>query len=107
MKCMGPRTKKSGGHLFTKGRDPEYLAYVRSFPCAICLPNGLEQESRTRACHVRSRGASGGDVANTYPGCDRHHEEQHLKGFAHMKRKYRVDLADVALRLGEKYGRAA
>lgn len=107
MKSCGPRTKRSGGHLFERGRHPEYLAYVRTFPCAICFANALRQQTVTLACHVKSRGAGGGDTANAYPGCEAHHLEQHMKGFAHMKRKYRVDLAEVALRLGEQYGRVA
>lgn len=107
MKCRGPRTRKSGGHLFTHGRSPEYLAYVRTFPCAVCMANGLEQETRTQACHVRSRGAGGGDVGNVWPGCEAHHMEQHAKGFAHMTRKYHVHLDRVAVRLGEQYGRWA
>lgn len=107
MKCRGPRTKKSGGHLFARGRNPEYLAYVRTFPCAICLAHGLKQETRTQACHIKSRGAGGGDVANVWPGCEAHHLEQHLRGYSHMVKKYQVHLDRVALRLGEQYGRAA
>lgn len=107
MKCRGPRTKKSGGHLFTKGRNPEYLAYVRSFPCAVCLAHGLKQETLTQACHLKSRGAGGGDVGNVWPGCEAHHLEQHMKGYGHMTEKYEVHLDRVALRLGEQYARAA
>lgn len=107
MKRCGPRTKRTGGQLFERGRHPEYLAYVRTFPCAICLPNALEQKTRTQACHLKSRGAGGGDVGNVWPGCEAHHLEQHTKGFAHMTRKYRVHLDRVALRLGEQFGRWA
>lgn len=107
MKRHGKRTKRSRGHLFEEGRDPTYLEYIRSFPCVICLKHGLNQKSRTQACHVKSRGAGGIDRGNTYPGCGEHHDEQGMKGFRHMEKKYGMNLANVALQLGLRYEAAA
>ena len=107
IKRCGPRTRRTGGHLFEDGRDPTYLEWVRTFPCVICLKHGLTQTSKTQACHVKSRGAGGVDRGNCYPGCGAHHDEQGSKGFRHMERKYGMNLANVALQLGLRYEAAA
>ena len=104
IKRCGPRTKRTGGHLFEDGRDPTYLEWIRTFPCVICLKHlGHMNGGKTQACHIKSRGAGGVDRGNCVPMCARHHDEQGMKGFRHMVKKYGVNLANVALQLGLRY----
>lgn len=107
MKRCGPRTKRTGGHLFEGGRDPTYLEYIRSFPCAACLKNGRQQATRTEAAHVKSRGAGGPDVGNTIPLCHECHMNQHTWGIKAFQRRTHLNMADLALQLGVRYGAAA
>lgn len=106
-KRCGPRTKRTGGHLFEDGRDPTYLKFIGSLPCAACTKAGRAQTSRTEACHVKSRGAGGVDVGNTIPLCHECHMNQHTWGIKTFQRRSRLNMADLALQLGIRYGAAA
>lgn len=106
-KARGKRTKKSGGHLFPNSVDEARRAFVRTFPCAPCLAAGLTQQTRTLACHLKSRGASGVDAGNLWPGCNAHHQEQHVTGIVTFQKRYRINLARIAERVEYQYQREA
>lgn len=102
-KARGKRTKRSGGHLFPRSVDAARRAFVRTFPCAPCLASGATQRTKTQACHLKSRGAGGPDAGNLWPGCERHHIEQHTDGLATFQRRYRLNLARICERIEASY----
>src|SRR6266704_76396 len=80
MKSQGPRTKKSGGHLFPKAVNVPYREWIRAF---ACLLRGLDPAHRcplgflgSECAHVKSRGAGGNDLGNCVPLCAFHHAQQ-------------------------------
>src|SRR5262245_707036 len=82
MKRHGPRTKKSGGHLFYKsGRNPAYLAWLRQRPCVVCRIYRTRQYSPSVAAHIKSRGSGGADLGNAMTLCIEHHDMQGLWGW--------------------------
>jgi len=92
--------------------DDEFRAFVRRQPCLLaawepCTCGPYIDVSRkmiaTRFCHVRSRGAGGGDAANGWPGCDHHHGEQHRLGRKTFEAKYGLSLTGVARELWAQY----
>ena len=103
MKTRGPRTKKSGGHLFPATVDEARRAHCRTFPCVACVALGVAQRSPTLACHLKSRGSAGPDVGNLWPGCDQHHTQQHVWGLALFQKKHRVNLKRVCERIERHY----
>ena len=73
------------------GRDPEYLAYIRSLPCCVCVKldaicvRGCSQTSLTESAHVGPRGLSQKcPDKEALPLCAEHHREgqfsQHSMG---------------------------
>lgn len=103
IKARSKRSAKSGGHLFPNGVDQARRAFVRTFPCAPCLAAGLRQQTRTLACHLKSRGASGVDAGNLWPGCNAHHQEQHVTGIVTFQKRYRINLARICGRIEQGY----
>ena len=102
-KRMKRYNTKRGGHKFPKLVDEARRAHVRTFPCVACLASGDEQFTPTQACHLRSRGAGGADAANLWPGCERHHIEQHVLGVQTFQRRHRLNLARVCERIERAY----
>ena len=104
MKSRGPRTKKSGGHLFPKYVDEPYREWIRGLPCILldrCLYVGTVPlahicTGERRACHVKNRGAAGKDRGNLYPGCDAAHEHQHRLGIRSFEATWKLDLTFLA-----------
>lgn len=78
------RIRAKGKPRFKKGRDPQYLEWIRGLPC---LCRYVTCEGRIEATHVKSRGAGGADMGNVVPLCHSHHMIQHRLGiqtFAEM-----------------------
>src|SRR5262245_25234872 len=114
MKRHGPRTKKSGGHLFPKLVDETFRDWIRTKPCVLrgrmrsthwtafglVTKNAVvvthECVGRVRACHVKSRGSSGPDAGNLYPGCDAAHDEQGRIGLTSFERRWNLNLREIA-----------
>lgn len=107
----GKRPKAKGGSRFPKRRDPAYLEWVRTWPCAIWAMNTPQSwqpgwrctQARSEAAHVISRGAGGEDFGNAVPLCHAHHQEQHAIGMATFQRKYGVFLKGYAEVLASRY----
>lgn len=116
-----PKARKSDPkkRRFSKLRDPEYVAWIRTLPCtnagraeyydawvAAGRPADNSDDRRIiEAAHVRSRGAGGADVGNTVPLCRICHREQHRIGIKSFEAKYGVDLKALALELANRYDR--
>lgn len=89
----GPRTKKSGGHAFYKsGRNPAYLAALRTQPCRLCKKRGIRQTTRTQAAHVKSRATGGADLGNALSLCALHHDEQGRWGIKTFQKRYKFSM---------------
>lgn len=69
---------------------PTHQAFVRRHQCVVpgC------QRGNIQFCHVKSRGAGGGDWYGVSM-CLEHHEEQH-HGIQTFQKKYGIDLYDLA-----------
>lgn len=64
-------------------QDRELLDKAHKGRCVICRRLGSDP------CHVKSRGAGGGDYAwNVFYACRIHHTEQHSAGIVTFARKY-------------------
>jgi len=91
------RLRAKGGSLFPHRRNPAYRAWIRTFPCVVPGCEGAAEP-----CHVIRKSQGGDDVGNLYPGCRRHHDEQHEHGtLGPFERKYGLDLAQIAAGYGE------
>ena len=112
--------RKRGGHMFPKNVSPEYRDFIRGEPCILlgrweqrghhstwCGIEPLDRPhdcvGRIQACHVKSRGAGGSDVANLYPGCAAAHHEQHAIGIPAFEARWGVNLAAAAERLAVRW----
>ena len=63
-------------------KNKDNLNQVKKTPCIIC-------KDLSDPCHIRSRGAGGGDEKwNLIPLCRKHHTEQHQIGWHDMAYKY-------------------
>jgi hypothetical protein len=109
LKSRGKRTKKSGGALFWKRRDPVYREWIRMW---ACLLRGCDPAHQcplgifgAECAHVKSRGAGGDDFANCVPLCAFHHAQQHRLGIKTFERRhgFTVSLAEIARDLGKQY----
>ncbi len=99
---------RPGGRIRAKGRarfagrsDPAYRAWIRQQPCL--LANVARCRGVVEACHVKSKGAGGGDQANLYPACSRHHAKQHRMGIRTFQVTYGLDLPAIARQLSVRY----
>lgn len=64
-------------------RDRNHLDQVKQLKCLVCGVSPCDP------CHVKSRGAGGGDEWwNIFPACRRHHAEQHQIGLVTFSRRY-------------------
>ena len=81
------RTK--GKPRFKKGRDPKFLAWLRTLPCLL---KTWPPHDVTEAAHVRTRSAGGPDLGNTVPLCRFHHGSQHRMWIKSFQWFYEVDL---------------
>ena len=95
------RIRAKGRARFAGRSDPAYRAWIRQQPCL--LANVARCRGVVEACHVKSKGAGGGDQANLYPACSRHHAEQHAIGIRTFQAKYSVDLHLTAARCAVAY----
>jgi len=101
-KKNGPRTQKSGGHLFAGNVDEARREFIRKQPCAVTgartgewirreswMPETLPVGWRaTVVCaHIKSRGASGKDQGNMIPLDSRLHDWQGQIGWLAFQRR--------------------
>ena len=118
MKTRGPRSKKSGGHLFPKGLNAAFRDWVRFKPCAIAGRRRAEVDGYVgmswhpsfcycwcgvEVAHVKSRGAGGPDEANIVPLCQDAHEQQHRIGLKSFERRWNISLKAEAVKLWREY----
>jgi len=114
IKSRGPRTKKSGGHLFAKGVSEERRAFIRGLPCVLAGRLHPDWEPSmgwllhqcvgpVRACHLKSRGSGGQDAGNLWPGCDGAHDEQYRRGIRTFEERWAVTLAWECARREAEY----
>lgn len=70
-------------------RDEKYKAWIRSFPCIVCL-----SMRNVEACHTPGERGLGqkADDKRTVPMCRIHHQEQTLIGWTKFTTKYELDL---------------
>lgn len=69
--------------MIQRFRDPKFLRFVKGLNCVCC------GQSPCDPCHLRSKGAGGGDQRwNIVPMCRYHHSEQHAQGFYYMAKRY-------------------
>jgi hypothetical protein len=91
-------------------RDPAYLQWIRSLPCAICGANG----ARSEAAHTSVLGPRGlSQKASDYsaiPLCFGHHrgnaDSYHALGERAFADKHAVDIPNLVRRLLSSYGRS-
>jgi len=108
---MKQRNAKRQGHMFPKNVSQERRAYIRGLPCVLdgrYRPLGsfagigaVESHhctSKTRVCHLKSRGSGGKDAGNIWPGCDAAHEEQHRLGVPAFEERWNINLAHECAR---------
>lgn len=90
---------KRGGKIKPKKRklsefqrvygSKERVAFVKSLPCVVpgC------QDRRIQNCHSRSGGTGRkADYFWIYPGCEKHHAEEHKIGRKTFEKRYQIDL---------------
>lgn len=80
--------------------DKPYQAWIRSLPCVIAGKH--ECKGVIQCCHLKTRGSSGKDAANVFPGCVAAHDEQG-HSIVSFERKYRVHLRAIARELWNTY----
>ena len=107
--------KAKGRARFPRGVDEDFRAYVREQPCCIgsdsteggCYWWGALPAHRNaylnEACHVKTRGAGGGDRGNMVSMCKGHHREQHIVGIRSFERVHAVDLKALAASYWRRY----
>jgi|SRR5208337_183137 len=79
-------------------RDPAYLAFIRSLPCAVCF-----RTRNVEAAHVGRRGmGQKSSDRETIPLCSLHHREQHRIGLRQFSRDYELDIPELVRQLNEK-----
>lgn len=113
-KARKPLARK-GQPRFKQGRDPDYLAWIRTQPC-WCVKRGLwdgERHINHHACshdvepaHIKSRGAGGPDRGNVLPLCRSTHGYQHNVGLKTWAANYHAtvdDLKEAARELDARY----
>lgn len=105
MTLPGRRTRpKMGCRDGIRRTFPAHRAWVRRHCCVVTGCNA----GPIQFCHVKSRGAGGGDWYGVSM-CLEHHDEQH-KGIKTFERKYAIDLyalaAEFAARTTDKALRA-
>jgi hypothetical protein len=108
--------RKRKGSSFPKRRDPAYLDWIHTLPCAIVgapkWETGALYPRPTSWCypaigvdaaHVKTRATGGADRQNLVPLCRRHHEEQHRIGIPAFQKRWGINLAKIAAGLGLLY----
>ena len=89
-------------------RDPNYRAYVRTFPCYVCSLLGMRQKSRTEAAHTQNNGMSSkGPDSSCAPLCRKLHHPEYDDGRLRFERKYGVNMRGVASDCWQGYLREA
>ena len=80
-------------------RDPAYLAFIRSLPCAVCP----RTPPRVEAAHVGRRGLGQKcSDREAIPLCSLHHQEQHRIGLKQFAGDYELDIPFLIEQLNEK-----
>lgn len=89
-----------------RATDEGLQEFARRLPCAVCRRPTIASEP----CHVRTRRrfgdwveADGAVQGNLWPGCDRHHREQHDRGIKTFEVLHGIDLERVGAVVGATY----
>ena len=110
--------RRKGKPRFKGGKDPNFLKWIRTLPCAIVARDPkLNQYCQVpiQAAHIVSRGAGGMDRGNVIPLCQAAHREQHLHGIEWFANEYFYEpgpdgpmneLKHVALSYADQYEKA-
>jgi hypothetical protein len=84
-------------------RDREYLKWLTTLPCCVCVHLGELQQTRTQAHHlVRTKGAFGGDDGAA-PFCEAHHQQWHVMGRKSFAARVGFDPVPVARQLWKEW----
>jgi hypothetical protein len=99
---------KPDGRLFPDREDPEYLVWIRTFPCACCFAEGRAQRFPTEVEHHVGRAQGGYDRGDTFPTCLEHREMKHVRmgsrAFArYCRNTLKLDLDRLTKRLAQQY----
>ena len=101
----GPRIDKSALNVPTceRIRDPAYLKWVRTFPCAACGKAGPSHAHHLTHAQPKARGLKAGDQF-TLPVCQTHHQDgpQSIHGHGNEREWWAVRGID-AIALSEKF----
>lgn len=78
---------------------PKHDAFIRRHTCVVTLSKVIDDcEGKAQACHYRTAANSGTSIKPPswfqFPGCMRHHAEQH-RGTLTFERKYGLDLLAI------------
>jgi len=120
LKKNGPRTKKSGGHLFPENVDEQYREWMRRQRCIVdTVARNLSADDPRAAyppqhfgglcqkpmcvLHVRGHGAGGKDLGNLLPACWRHNDWQTVIGIKTFAAKLGINLERAARRYTTEY----
>ena len=108
MTAVPKAKRKAQGKRFAAHRSAKYLAFIRHQPCLLYRRTRCQEgpgATPTEACHVRTRGAGGNDLGNLWPGCVRHHQEQHAIGIRSFEKRYAIKLYWVGKLYLQEYER--
>jgi hypothetical protein len=106
-KPMRKYNAKREGRMFAGTRDDERQAWIRQFPCAICIALGVEQTTPTEVEHFKTKSHGGEDRKDLYPTCGAHREMRHVvmgtKAFTRMLKARGFDEAQLCKKLAALY----
>ncbi len=90
---------------------PGFRDWIRRQPCILADRDPCEcgkyvnvgtKRTPIAACHIRTR-RNNGDMGNLYPGCAKHHQEQHQMGVKSFEQKYGLNLKVMGREFWERF----
>lgn len=107
MKLPAKRERVRSGILRGPKREhPKHRAFIRRHTCVVTLGKVHDDcDGPIQCCHYRTAANSGKGLKpadwETFPGCFRHHAEQHLIGQRAFEEKYGLDLKAICADLAK------
>ena len=107
------RERPKSGILRAPRREwPRHRRFVRSHACVVTLGKSDDHcDGPIQCCHFRTSANAGKGLKpadwDSFPGCFRHHAEQHAIGQPAFERKYGLDLAAICAELARQSPDAA